>query len=118
MRAEASGRLANQHSLADAPTTPIFRSTGEYFGFLQNGALFAADGTYLGWIDEGIVWHKDGTFCGQVVEQNYILKKPRRLEPLARIPRTPPVSAIPPMRIMSRPARMLDLGCHDALEQY
>jgi hypothetical protein len=117
MTAELTVHLTNDGCIPGILTTPIFRWTGEYFGFLQNNALFAADGTYLGWVDGCAVWHKDGTFCGHVVEQNYILKKPMRLEPLARIPKKPPIPPVPPIPGISRSGRMPRLGCRDALDE-
>jgi hypothetical protein len=118
MPTESIARFLPDNCFRGLLTTPIFRCTGEYFGFLQNSALFAGDGTYLGWVDEGAVWRKDGTFCGRLVERNYVLRRPMRLQPLARIPRTPPAAPIPPMPGSSRPARVLDLDCHDALDEY
>jgi|SRR5215472_4253979 len=118
MMTESTGRFINNDPFQGLLTTPIFRCTGEYFGFLHNDALFARDGTYLGWVDEGAVWRKDGIFCGQLVEKNYVLRKPMRLQPLARTPRIQPASPIPPMPGGSRPARALDLDCRDALDEY
>lgn len=118
MTAEPNFHPTNNAYVPLILTTPMFRWSGEYFGFLESGALFAADGTYLGWIDDGAVWNKDGTFRGRVVEQNYILKREMKLEPLARKPRTPPRTPVPPFPSIRRPARILERGCLDALDAH
>ena len=64
---------------------------------VQGNALFAADGTYLGWVDDGPSPAQErDLLCGRVVEQNYIVKKPMRLNRWPGIPRTPPMPPIPP----------------------
>ena len=115
MTAEPTVRLRNEVYVPPIATTPMFRWSGEYFGFVQNNALFAADGTYIAWIEGNTVWKKDGTFCGQVVEQNYVLKRHMKLDPLARMPRTPPGPPITPIPWSKRPARVLESDSVDAL---
>ncbi len=99
--------------------TPIFRWSGEYFGFIYRGNLFDAEGNYLGWIeDDGSVWNRDGTYLGELIEGNYILRNTMRMEPLPKIPKIPPIAPIPPVPKSDRIAKMAKLGWDDALDRF
>ena len=56
----------------------IFRSNGNYLGFISSGNLFSRDGEYLGWIEGDLVWDSNGHFRGKIVlinDKKYILKR-------------------------------------------
>lgn len=95
----------------------IFKSNGNYLGFLNNGYLFSRDGEYLGWIDSKFVWDSTGQFRGELTEINgkkYILKNIFLIPPIPKIPKFPPVPSIlpiPPINAMPIP---LPIGFKDA----
>jgi hypothetical protein len=99
--------------------TPIYRWSGEYFGFLSGGNLFDASCRYLGWAAaDGEVWRKDGSLLGEIVEDNYILRNTmtvaRPLQPIRPIPVIPPT----PARWAIRTARALRTAYVDALAEF
>lgn len=98
--------------------TPVFKWSGEYFGFIHNENLFHADGACLGWIESGQVWASDGTYLGQVMEENYILRRTNMIAPLPKIPRSLPIRSIRPVQEISRSGRMPTAGWIDALEGF
>lgn len=74
----------------------IFKSNGQYLGFISNGYFFSRDGAYLGWIEGKFVWDKDGKFRGVLTEDGrYILKNIYTVSPVPRVPR--PMPATPPL---------------------
>jgi len=80
--------------LSDAAdsSTPVFRWSGQYLGFLSHRWLFDAGGRYLGWCEsDGTVWRGDGKPLGQLVEGHYVLRNLTRSSPVPRTPRVPPV---------------------------
>jgi len=97
---------------------PIFRWSGEYFGFIHNECLFDADGNYLGWVEEGKVWKSDGTFTGEIVEDNYILRREAIIPPIPKIPKIPPISPIPPIPSIDRIGKIPRIGWVDALDEF
>ena len=46
--------------------TPVFKWSGEYFGFIHDENLFHADGAYSGWIEDGQAWASDGAYLAEV----------------------------------------------------
>ena len=99
--------------------TPIYRWSGEYFGFIYNGKFFDADSNYLCWIDdENRVWRADGTFLGEIVDDNYILRQTTKVEPVPRVPKLPPVPPVPPVPRVGRVGRVPKVGWKDALDEY
>jgi hypothetical protein len=103
---------------AVGPMTPIFKWSGEYFGFVYNENLFRADGAYLGWIEDGQVWASDGAYLGEVVEENYILRRTNMIPPLPKIARLLPIRPIRPIQEISRFGRISKAGWVDALEGF
>jgi hypothetical protein len=99
-----------------APMTPVFKWSGEYFGFIHNENLFHANGAYFGWIEDGQAWSSDGAYLGDLVEGNYVLRRINTIPPLPKIPRNPPSQAIRPIHEMRRSGRMPKSGWVDALE--
>jgi hypothetical protein len=95
--------------------TPIFKWSGEYFGFIHNENLFHADGAYLGWIENGRVWGSNGAYLGEVVEENYILRRTNMIPPLPKIPRILPIRPIRLIQETSRSGRIPKAGWVDAL---
>ena len=56
-------------------TGPVFRWSGEYFGFIHKDFLFSRNGRCLGWVDrDGLAWRSDGVFLGELVEASYIMR--------------------------------------------
>mgnify|MGYP001559157759 CR=1 FL=1 len=77
----------------------IYKSIGQYLGFIMGGNLFSRDGIYLGWIEEGYVWDSHGQFKGELKDINdnsYILKNMFAVPPIPKIPKqTPPLPSLP-----------------------
>jgi hypothetical protein len=68
---------------------PIYRRSGDYFGFIKSNRLFNANSDYLGWITEdGRVWRADGSFLGELVDNHYIMRRRSMATPArkARLP--------------------------------
>lgn len=96
--------------------TYLFRWTGEYVGFLQDGWMFDRNGRYLGWRDaDGQVWLADGNYLGQLVEGCHVLRNNRRSAPVRKTPRVPPVPAPAPTPPTPRAPRIPRPGWSDAL---
>lgn len=89
----------------------IYKSTGQYLGFIQNNYFYSRDGFYLGWVEGNYVWDATGKFSGIVIEvngHNYIwinrfalLPVPRPAKPLPTpvIPPTPPSAFVTPISL-------------------
>jgi hypothetical protein len=95
--------------------TPIFRWSGEYFGFTSGDCLFGATSTYFAWIEHGRVWRSDGLYVGEIVDENYVLRNSSMVAPAPRVPRIPPVPPIPPVPSINRVGRIPRIGWTDAL---
>lgn len=110
--------VANRPSIVVVRTTvPIFRFSGEYFGFLYNNSFFDATSNYLGWLDDaGFVWHAGGIFLGKLVDNNYILKPKASIDPAPRSIPPVPASPLPPFPESTRVQRLLPFDCRDALD--
>lgn len=78
----------------------IYRSNGNYLGFISDKYIFSWDGNYLGWIDnQNFVWRKNGNFAGKLQEisgVNYILRNTLQIIPISKSPRTLPLTPAPP----------------------
>ena len=99
--------------------TPIYRWSGEYFGFIYNGYLFDADSNYLGWVeDNGSAWNQDGTYLGELIEGNYILHNSVKIEPIPKIPKIPPIPPTPPIPKIDKIGKIGRLGWEDALDRF
>ena len=80
-------------------TTFIFKTDGNYLGFIQSGFVFSRDGVYLGWVESKTVWDAEGNFRGAISEINsnkYILRDRFALPPVSRTPKTAPENPIIP----------------------
>lgn len=63
--------------------TPIYKWSGNFWGFVYNGRLFDKNANYNGWIDDqGRAWNKYGSYLGEIVQENYILRNASRVEPV------------------------------------
>jgi len=95
----------------------IFKSSGQYFGFIDRGNIFSWNGQYLGWIEGGYVWDIAGQFRGEVKVisgHTYIVKNMYALPPLPKIPQQNPLPVISvPAPQSNIPAIALDIGCVD-----
>lgn len=99
--------------------TPIFRWSGEYFGFISNGNFFDANSNYLGWVEnDRTVWRQDGVLLGQLTEGNYILRNTSRTPPIPKIPHIPPIPPIPPIPSINRIGKIGRIGWEDALNAF
>jgi hypothetical protein len=77
--------------------TYIFKSSGQYSGFIDNGNIFSWNGQYLGWIESGYVWDVSGQFRGEAKEVSghfYIFKNIYALPPLPKMPKLNPLPVI------------------------
>lgn len=93
----------------------IFKSNGQYVGFINNGYLFSRDGIYLGWVEGRFVWDSTGQFRGILTEDNkYILKNLYTISPVSRVPRPlPPIPPLPVPQANIAPI-LLSIGVVDA----
>lgn len=95
---------------------PVFKWSGEYYGFFKGGNLFDSSGRYVGWLKvDGKVWFADGIFMGELVDDNYILKQVNDIPPLPKLPNLPPIPPIPAIPNMNRIGRLPGVGWSDAL---
>ncbi len=98
---------------------PLYRWSGEYFGFFRSGCFFRADSEYLGWVsDDGRVWQADGTFLGELVDQNYVLRRRSMAEPARRARRARPARPARPARKANRAGRARRSSWDDALDAF
>jgi hypothetical protein len=75
----------------------IFKSSGQYLGFIKNLNVYTWEGKYLGWIENNFVWDPNGQFKGKIMklnEHNYILKNIYELPPLPKVPKLNPLPII------------------------
>lgn len=100
----------------------LYKSNGNYFGFIQGDTIFNRDGVPLGWLDGTFVWDTTGRFRGNLMKNktmaqaNYIwlnkfsiLPLPKSPKPIQSLPTLPP----PPQNIL---AVTLPVGWIDAFE--
>ena len=96
--------------------TPVFKWSGEYFGFIHNENLFHANGAYFGWIEDGRVWASHGAYLGDLVDGSYILRRINMIPPLPKIPRPPRDQAMRPIQEIRRSGQLPKNGWVDGLE--
>ena len=77
----------------------IYRSNGNYLGFISGSNFFSRDGIYWGWIEGNLVWNHTGRYAGEVKEINghsYIMKNMYILPPIPKPPKKlPDIPTIP-----------------------
>ncbi len=95
---------------------PIFRLSGQYFGFIYKKYLFTATSKYVGWFEGKKVWKSNGQLLGELVEDTYILKKTMQIPSMPKIPIIPPIPPIPPIPRMNKMRRIPRAGWVDALQ--
>lgn len=95
----------------------IFKSNGNYLGFIYNGFLFSRDGLYLGWLEGNYAWDLKGKFRGVVTSMgnhNYILLNQFEIAPLPKPSKiSPAVPSLPPPQSNIAPIS-LPIGFIDA----
>lgn len=95
----------------------IFRSTGQYLGFIMNNYLFTRDGAYLGWIDNRLAWGADGQYRGAILEvenRAYVVRNKFTASPLPKSPRAAPATPAIPAPVANTTPIVLPLGYEDA----
>jgi hypothetical protein len=98
---------------------PVFRSNGNYFGFISNENLFNANGKYLGWVENnGQIRGVDGSFMGEIFNDNYIFKRQNMIEPIRQVSKVRPISPVPPVSSINRIGLIMPIGWKDALDDY
>lgn len=101
-------------------TIYIFKSNGNYIGFVSGNNIFSRDGVYLGWVENNLVWDARGNFRGQLIELNnnhYVLKNSFSIQPIPRVPKIPPTSPIPPVPPVNILPITLPIGYEDAFSE-
>lgn len=97
--------------------TPLYKWSGNYWGFIYNNKFFDKDGNYQGWITEDLrVWNSDGEYLGEIINENYILRNTMKMTPMSKIPKIPPIPPIPPIPKIDRIGKIGKIGWIDALE--
>ncbi len=98
--------------------TPIYKWSGQYWGFIYNGKLFDANSNYKGWIDDrNQFWDSNGKYLGELIQDNYILRKENKTEPIPKIPKIPPIPPIPPIPKIDRIGKIPKIGWKDPLDK-
>mgnify|MGYP001582947265 CR=1 FL=1 len=98
-------------------TIYIFKSNGNYIGFISDNNIFSRDGLYLGWVENKLVWDAKGSFRGQLLNfnsNNYIFKNSFSIPPIPRIPKIPPIPPVPPIPPINILPIALPIGYEDA----
>jgi hypothetical protein len=95
----------------------IYKSTGQYLGFVQNNSLYSRDGAYLGWVEGNFVWDFNGKFRGVINDvggHKYIWLNIFALLPVPRPPKLslPPVTPAYPVETII-PSITLPVGIVD-----
>jgi len=73
-------------------TNFIFKTNGNYIGFIDSEFIFSRDGKYLGWIDNKLVWDREGEFRGALMilgEKSYVLRSQLTMSALSKTPKIP-----------------------------
>jgi hypothetical protein len=105
------------HAREAALAVPVFRWSGAHVGFMVDGWFFSTAGRYLGWYEaDSTVWAADGAFIGERVDDHYVLRNLRRVAPVRRTPKVPPVGFPLPNESASRGPRLSRPGWVDALD--
>lgn len=97
--------------------TPIYKLSGQYWGFTYNGRLFDKESNYKGWIDDQQrVWNAEGIYVGEIFDDNYILRRRSKMQPMNKIPKIPPIPPVPPIPKMDRIGKFGKMGWDDILD--
>jgi hypothetical protein len=100
-------------------TQYIFKSNGNYLGFISNGNIFSNNGVYLGWLEGNYAWDVTGRFLGiltDISNHKYIILNQLLINPIPRIPHSAPASpAIPAPHANIMPI-ILPVGHIDSFE--
>jgi hypothetical protein len=97
---------------------PIYKWSGNYWGFIYNNRIFDKDSNYKGWIDdEKRAWNSDGVYIGEIVNENYILRRNSKMQPMNKIPKIPPIPPIPPIPKIDRIGKIGKMGWTDVLDK-
>ena len=96
----------------------IFKSSGQYLGFIRNGYLFSRDGNYLGWVENDNVWSAiNGEFKGQLIgganNEYYIVRNTFSISPIPKIPRISPLPVVLPLPQANITPTTLPIGVQD-----
>lgn len=97
----------------------IYKSNGQYIGFIEGNNIFLWNGEYVGWVDsQRFAWSRTGGFLGQIMEKmnnNYIIRNIYTIPPISRNPvinyPTPKNIPVPSPNI---PSISLEIGQQDA----
>lgn len=96
----------------------IYKSSGQYIGFIVQDNIFRWDGMYLGWIDnQKYIWDRNGNFRGKLSLQNgnyYALRNTFQVPPVSRAPRAVPTSPVPPTPSSAVQPVQLPMGVEDS----
>ena len=96
---------------------PIYKWSGQYWGFIYNDKLFDRNSSYKGWVDKDKrVWDSNGHYFGDIVDENYILRRQSMVEPVPRVPKVPPVSPVPLLPRVDRVGRVPRVRMIDPLK--
>lgn len=98
---------------------PIYKWKGDYWGFIYNNRLFDKSSNYKGWIDnEGKVWSSEGKYVGEIVNDNYVLRRDSKMQPMDKIPKIPPIRPMSPIPKIDRIGKIDKIGWTDVLDKF
>lgn len=86
-------------------TTPIFRWSGTYWGFLDGDALYDRYGRQAGWLEGALVFDLDGRWLGELREGVYVVRNRLAPVPVHRAPRPGVPHPAPPAPAPNRAPR-------------
>jgi hypothetical protein len=103
-----------------SPITPIFRWTGQYFGYLRNNQLHDRYGHHVGWVEgrggePPEVYALSGVFLGELVDDHYVMHQMLHAEREHRDARPPVPDRLPPDVLPGREPRDPRDGWSDPL---
>jgi hypothetical protein len=96
---------------------PIYKWSGQYWGFISNSKLFDSKSNYKGWVHgDNQVWDKNGNYVGEIVDDNYILRRSSKISPVSGVPKVTPVTPVSPVPKVNKVGRVKRAGWIDPLE--
>jgi hypothetical protein len=86
----------------------LFRSNGQYLGFITGDNIFDRDGRFIGWKSVETVWGANGQYRGQLsrigsTQNFYVVKYIFAVAPIPQIPRVVDINKslpVPPANIL------------------
>ncbi len=96
----------------------IYKSSGQYIGFVNENNVFRWDGEHLGWIDnQSFIWDISGNFRGQLIQRDgyaYAIRSSFLINPVSKPPRSKAIPLSIPTPSAPAPVFPISVGIEDA----